>query len=143
MVHNFYRSPHLYAVELEDWILFDNVGLKGHAAKWARAHVDGTLPKKLTRCQVADTKFEELLACCNKVVYATGFENRRTPVIEQFPGARYQETTGIIAPALFGFGIAYPQAQFDSFGNREYRVGLWKFMDYLNTVFPIWAKYGS
>lgn len=143
MVHNFYRSPHLHAVELADWILFDNIGLKGFAAKWASEHLDGTLPKNLKRCHILDKTFEEMLAVCNKVIYAVGFERRKIPVLEQFPNATYQDTTGIIAPGLFGLGIAYPQVQFDPLGNREYRVGLWKFMDYLNTVLPIWMKYGS
>ena len=143
MVHNFYRSPHSYAVELKDWILFDNTGLKGFAASWARQHLDGTPPENLKRCLASDKTFEEVLALCNKVVYAVGFEKRKTPVLEQFPNANYQETTGIIAPGLFGLGIAYPQAQFDPLGNREYRVGLWKFMDYLNTILPIWFQYAS
>lgn len=143
MVHNFYRSPHIYAIELADWILFDNVGLKGFAAKWARQYLDGTLPQNLNRCLTSDKTFEEVLALCNKVIYAVGFERRKTPVLEQFPNANYQETTGIIAPGLFGLGIAYPQAQFDPFGNREYQVGLWKFMAYLNTLLPIWIKYGN
>lgn len=143
MVHNFYRSVHLYAVDLEDWILFDNTGLKGYAAEWARHHLDGTLPKNLKRCHISDKAFEERLALCNKVVYAVGFERRKTPVIEQFPKTGYQDTTGIIAPGLFGLGIAYPQAQFDPLGNREFRVGLWKFMDYLNSVLPIWLKYAN
>lgn len=141
MVHNFYRSPHLYAIELKEWIVFDNVGLKGSAATWAKQHLDGVLPKNLNRCLASDKTFEEVLALCNKVIYAIGFERRKTPVLEQFPNAHYQETTGIIAPGLFGLGIAYPQAQFDPLGNKEYRVGLWKFMDYLNTILPIWLKY--
>jgi hypothetical protein len=137
-IHNFYRSPHLYAVELEDWILFDNTGLKGFSASWARQHLDGIRPKNLKRCLVSNPAFEAVLATCSKVIYAVGFEKRALPVIEPFPAAEYQETVGIIAPGLFGLGIAYPQAKFDPFGAKEYRVGLWKFMDYLNTVMPIW-----
>ena len=143
MIYNFYRSPHLYAVEMKDWILFDNTGLKGTAAEWAKQHLDGTQPRNLQRCLISDKTFEEVLALCNKVVYAVGFERRKIPVLEQYPTANYQETTGIIAPGLFGLGIAYPQTQLDPLGNKEYRVGLWKFMDYLNTMLPIWIKYGN
>lgn len=139
-IHNFYRSPHLYALELEDWILFDNTGLKGFAASWARQHLDGIWPQNLKRCLVSNPAFEELLATCSKMIYAVGFERRTLPVIEPFPNAEYQETVGVIAPGLFGLGIAYPQAKFDPIGNKEYRVGLWKFMDYLNTIMPIWLK---
>ncbi len=43
-VVNFYRSPLKYAVYLDDWILFDDSGLKGRAAVWARENIDGVLP---------------------------------------------------------------------------------------------------
>jgi hypothetical protein len=85
----------------------------------------------------------EALELCDKVIYAVGFEKRKLPVLEQFPTANYQETTGIIAPRLYGLGIAFPQAKFDPLGNKEYRVGLWKFMDYLNQIAPIWLKLES
>ena len=41
---NFYRSPLIYAIYLEYEILFDDTGLKGTTADWARDHIDGTLP---------------------------------------------------------------------------------------------------
>lgn len=139
-VYNFYRSPHVYAVDLEKWILFDDTGLKGFAATWARKNLDGSLPQKLERILVSDHAFEESLALCTKVVYAVGFERRKLPVLEQYENVQYHETTGIIAPGLFGLGIAFPQAKLDPLGNRTLRVGLWKFMDYLNAIFPIWLK---
>jgi len=140
-VYNFYRSSHLYAVDMGKWILFDNTGLKGRAAVWAKENLDGIPPQKLHRCHVEKGEFEDQLARCNKVVYAVGFTPRQVPTIEPYPNPKYQETTGIIAPGLFGCGIAYPQAYIDPFGNKEHRVGLWKFMDYLNTVVPLWLKY--
>jgi hypothetical protein len=143
MIYNFYRSPHLYALAMKDWILFDNTGLKGFAANWARRHLDKALPPHLERYSVSNPAFEERFALCNKVIYAVGFERRKLPVIEQFPEASHQETTGIIAPGLFGIGIAYPQVKLDPLGNREERVGLWKFMDYLNTTLPIWLDTAS
>jgi cation diffusion facilitator CzcD-associated flavoprotein CzcO len=42
-VVNFYRSPLKYAVVLKDWTLYDDVGLKGRAARWAKANIDGIL----------------------------------------------------------------------------------------------------
>src|SRR6202000_3281332 len=48
-VINFYRSPLKYAVYLDDWILFDDTGLKGRAAEWARENIDGVLPDRLGR----------------------------------------------------------------------------------------------
>jgi hypothetical protein len=139
-IYNFYRSPHLYALDLGDWILFDNTGLKGFAADWARKTLDTDLPKNLERCLISDRNSEEKLALCTKIIYAVGFEKRKLPVIEPFPDARYQETIGVIAPHLFGLGIAYPQIKADPFGRQEYQVGLWKFIEYLNMALPIWLK---
>lgn len=48
-VVNFYRSPHLYAVDMGDWLLFDNTGLKGYAAEGAKKNLDGMMPKNLQR----------------------------------------------------------------------------------------------
>lgn len=139
---NFYRSPHHYALYMEDWILFDNTGLKGYAATWAKQHLDGKHPSNLKRILTSDHSFEEALALCDQVVYAVGFERRKIPVLEQFEETSYNDKTGIIAPGLFGLGIAFPQAKYDPLMNLEHRVGLWKFMDYLNEILPIWLKYG-
>lgn len=140
---NFYRSPHQYAVNLGNWILFDNTGLKGFAASWAKKNLDGVHPPFLQRVLVSHPSFEESLALCNKLIYAVGFERRKLPILDQFEGMKYNDKTGIIAPGLFGFGIAFPQAQYDPLMNLEHRVGLWKFMDYLNGILPIWMKYAN
>ncbi len=140
-IMNFYRSPHHYAIYLDDWILFDNTGLKGYAADWAKQYLDGTTPERLKRVLTSDHTFEECLASCDKVIYAVGFERRKLPVLEQYEKMTYQDRTGIIAPGLFGIGIAFPQAKLDPLGNLEYKVGLWKFMEYLNHILPVWLKY--
>lgn len=139
-VINFYRSPHRYAIYQKDWILFDSTGLKGFTADWARKHIDGILPAHLKRILVSDHIFEESLALCNKAIYAIGFEKRKLPVLEQFEGLDYDDKTGLIAPGLYGLGIAFPQAKFDRLGHLEHLVGLWKFMDYLNGVLPFWLS---
>ncbi|MCH9613827.1 MAG: hypothetical protein SP1CHLAM54_08360 [Chlamydiia bacterium] len=139
-VINFYRSPHRYAVHMDGWILFDNTGLKGKAADWARENIDGQRPDALVRYHVEDPEFDKALSTCTKMVYPIGFERRKLPVLEQFPGAKYNEATGVIAPNLYGFGIAYPQGKMDQVGNYEYRVGLGKFMGYLNEMLPIWLS---
>ncbi len=142
-VINFYRSAHLYAVDMGDWLLFDNTGLKGYAATWAKKHLDGTMPKNLQRVLSSDHQSEEFLAKCNKAVYAVGFKARKLPVLEQYGNMDYNHKTGIIAPGLFGFGIAFPEVAYDRFMNIEHRVGLWKFMEYLNKILPIWFKYSN
>lgn len=138
---NFYRSPLCYAVYLDDWILFDNTGLKGPTADWARHHIDGKCPNNLARVYSSEENVEYFLPQCDKVVYAVGFERRTLPVIETIGHLSYIEQCGIIAPGLFGVGIAFPEGKYNPLGIYEYRVGLWKFMDYLKRVMPIWLKY--
>jgi cation diffusion facilitator CzcD-associated flavoprotein CzcO len=141
-VINFYRSPLKYAVYLDDWILFDDTGLKGRAAVWARENVDGTFPERLERCWVSSPEFEEKLAECDRVVYTVGFERRKLPETPQWGQLEYNQQNGILAPGLFGLGIAFPEYAEDPYGFGQYRVGLQKFMDHLNSVLPLWRVYG-
>lgn len=140
-VINFYRSPCRYAIDLGDWMLFDNTGLKGDTAAWARTHIDGVLPANLVRYNTHKYKPEALLSQCDKAIFAIGFEKRQTIQIDDYANLKHNPTNGIIAPGLFGFGIAYPETKADPFGFVESQVGLWKFMVYLNRVLPVWMKY--
>ena len=141
-VINFYRSPLKYAVYLDDWILFDDTGLKGRAAVWARENIDGAFPERLERCWVSSPEFEEKLAECDRAVYTVGFERRKLPETPQWGQLEYNQQNGILAPGLFGLGIAFPEYAEDPYGFGQYRVGLQKFMDYLNSVLPLWLVYG-
>ncbi|MFC3909560.1 pyridine nucleotide-disulfide oxidoreductase [Legionella dresdenensis] len=138
---NFYRSPCKYALDMGDWILFDNTGLKGQTALWARENIDGTYPPGLNRYPVNEHSIARHLPECDQVIYAVGFEQRRNLDIGGYENADYNSNTGIIAPGLFGFGIGYPETKADPFGTIESQVGLWKFMVYLNKVLPIWLQY--
>ena len=140
-VINFYRSPLRYAVYLDDWILFDDTGLKGQAAAWARENIDGVYPDRLERCWVGSPDFAEKVAACDRVVYTVGFERRTLPETKQWGQLDYDPTNGILAPGLFGRGIAFPAYTTDPYGYGEYRVGLKKFMDHLNRVLPLWFRY--
>ena len=140
-VINFYRSPLKYAVYLDDWILFDDSGLKGRAAVWARENIDGVLPDRLERCLVDGPEFEEKLAECDRAVYTVGLERRTLPETRQWGQLDYNPDNGILAPGLFGVGIAFPERAVDRFGYVEYRVGLKKFMDHLHDVLPLWLRY--
>jgi cation diffusion facilitator CzcD-associated flavoprotein CzcO len=140
-VINFYRSPCRYAIEMGDWILFDNTGLKGQTATWARENIDGILPKNLVRYTTTQSNITRFLPECDQVIYAVGFKQRQDIVIGDYEKPEYNPHVGIIGPGLFGFGIAYPEIKTDPLGNVEFQVGLWKFMVYLNKIMPIWFKY--
>ncbi|MCD6046691.1 MAG: uncharacterized protein K0S08_338 [Gammaproteobacteria bacterium] len=137
---NFYRGPLRYAVYMDNWILFDDTGLKGKTAEWARQNIDGILPSNLERVYSNQANIDLYLPQCQKAIYAVGFE-RRHLAIEGFEHIEYVQECGIIAPGLFGFGIAFPEAKYNPFNVLEHRVGLWKFMDYLNRMLPVWMKY--
>jgi cation diffusion facilitator CzcD-associated flavoprotein CzcO len=141
-VLNFYRSALCYAIDFDDWILFDDTGLKGKTATWARENIDGVLPEKLVRLYSNEQNLALHLASCNKAIYATGFHARKIAV-EGYPKLEYNTHSGIIGPGLFGFGIAFPESKTDRYGTVEYRVGLWKFMCYIDAVMPLWLKYST
>lgn len=136
---NFYRSPLLYAVYTRDEILFDDTGLKGSTAVWAREYLSDVLPSNLMRVYSDDKNIQNYLPECTKIVFGVGFQ-RRVIAIEGVGEVQYCDKTGVIAPGLFGFGIAFPEAKINSLGMIEYRVGLWKFMDYLQRVMPVWLQ---
>jgi hypothetical protein len=142
-VVNFYRGPCKYALEMGDWILFDNTGLKGESARWARKYIDGRLPPNLVRYTSDPGHVAQYLPQCDKVIYAIGFEKRRSLLLGDSKEIQHNPYLGIIGPGLFGLGIGYPELKADPFGNVESQVGLWKFMVYLNKVMPIWFQYGT
>lgn len=138
---NFYKSPCRYAMNMGDWILFDNTGLKGTTAKWAREFIDGSIPSNLKRYINTPTNINHYLPKCNQAIYAVGFKRFNSITVGNYEQIDYNPQTGIIALDLFGLGIAYPEKKRDPFGNEETLVGMWKFMCYLNRVLPIWLNY--
>jgi hypothetical protein len=142
-VINFYRSPLKYAVYLDDWIFYDDSGLKGRAAVWARENIDGVLPDRLERCLVDGPGFDDKLAECNLAVYTVGLDRRTLPETRQWGQLDYNADNGILAPGLFGIGVAFPQRSVDRYGYVEYRVGLKKFMDHLHEILPLWLQYST
>ena len=132
-VINFYRSPLKYAVYLDDWILFDDTGLKGRAAVWARENIDGEYPDRLERCWVSSPEFEEKLGRVRSCRLHRRLRAQKTAGDTTVGRAGLQRNNGILAPGLFGLGIAFPEYAEDPYGFGQYRVGLKKFMDYLNS----------
>lgn len=135
---NFYLSPLRYAVLMDNWILYDDTGLKGETATWVRTYLN-QLPE-ITRYLSTTENIEQHLPSCQKAIYATGFTPRHIPVTGVHLN-RYDTSNGIIAPGLFGLGIGFPITVTDPLGHKEANVGLWKFLKNMRRVLPIWEKY--
>ena len=110
-VVNFYRSPVKYAVYLDDWIFYDDTGLKGRAAEWARENIDGVLPEHLERCLVDGPDFDEKLAECNFAVYTVGLDRRLLPKPDNGVSSITTPTTAFWPPDSSGSGSHFPSAR--------------------------------
>lgn len=135
---NFYNKPIQYMVDMGDWIFGGENGLKGVAAEWARNVLEKNPPANLIRIESKEENIKQTLSECTKLIYAIGFERNEIPTIKESPDLKYDPTTGIIAPRLFGIGIAFPEKTVDPLGNVEYRVGLNSFMNYAQRMIPSW-----
>ena len=88
-----------------------------------------------------DNNINDYLYGCDKAVYPIGFKSR-IPSIKDFGELHHDANTGIIAPGLFGAGIAFPRQVIDPFGGKELNVGLFKFMNDIRAMVPLWLQYG-
>ena len=138
---NFYLSPHRYAINMGEWTLYDNTGLKGLTAQWVKENISRKLDKRIERCLSNEKNLNQYMSKCNKAVYSIGFEVR-SPQIKDIDVKQYDKHTGIIAPGLFGCGIAFPQVNKNPLGIEELNVGLNKFMRDIKKMLPIWRRYG-
>jgi len=144
-VINFYRSELRYAIYKEGWILYDNTGLKGVAADWARDVLGSkNLPPDLRRVNLKEDKrseqeiYDAELRNCTHLVSAIGYDTNPLPTIkvdgeEVKPDfdpltGRFFRTKGekTVLPGLFGAGIAYPERVTDPEKNVEAAVGWFK-----------------
>jgi thioredoxin reductase len=159
---NFYRSPLLYAIYKDGWILHDNTGLKGMAADWAREVLDTDhLPPNLRRVNLKEDSRSEKqiysaeLKKCTHIISAIGYDTNKLPKIEidgRTSQPEFDPLTGKFymgrenheyLRGLYGAGIAFPERVTDPAGNVESAVGWWKFMKFVKRVSPGWLEQGS
>jgi len=155
-----------FAKYLDDGsIMFDNTGLKGNAAKFAREQLDGDrlatseAGKIVNRIycaggvHVEQTVFKRDLPSCRYVVQAVGYTKNLLPrmstgaddstlhvTFDHETGGFVDGVTGQGVNGLFGAGISFPQKVIDKSGSIEYAVGFWKFMRFLKEVVPQWVQ---
>lgn len=159
----FTRHPLRYAEYMDGWILRDNTGLKGLAADFARAQLeDGKLPtspagKVIEKIDCGGGEARETaqyrahLPDCSHIVHAVGFTRDPLPQLardnealslefDHGSGKFHERGDGPVIPGLFGAGIAFPERVIDPYGNVEYAVGFWKFMNFVKKVTPSWVS---
>lgn len=159
---NFYRSPLLYAIYKPGWILYDNTGLKGMAADWARETLDvEELPPRLRRVNLKEDArteteiYDAELKECTHIISAIGYDKNEMPAIEVDGKAiqpDFDPLTGKFHASkgeqeylkgLYGAGIAFPERTTDPEGNVESAVGWLKFMKFVKRVSPQWLEQGA
>lgn len=158
----FTRHPLRYAEFMDGWILRDNTGLKGLAADFARTQLeDDRLPtseagKVLTKIDCSGgaareaEQYGRYLPECSHIVQAVGFTRDPLPQLsrngaplsmefDHETGKFHEQGGGPAIPGLYGAGIAFPERVVDPYGNVEYAVGFFKFMNFLKKVCSSWT----
>lgn len=136
---NFYRSPIVYTINMGTWSMNAYNGLKGLTAQWAREVLEGpNPPAHIVRVFNNEENRTLYLPECTKLIYSVGYERNDLPLTPEHADLEYNDKTGVIAPGLFGIGIAFPEHYVDHLGNEDHRVGLTSFMDYAQRIVPQW-----
>lgn len=156
-----------YAKPMDGWILYDNTGLKGDAAQWARQNLEDAafaaspVSRIITKIYTSTGAPEEQayraeLPDCTHIVQAIGYQRDPLPTISTLDSVGSEPSSvtvehdgltgrfvsvhnGTHVPGLFGAGIAFPERVTDPAGNIEHAVGFWKFMRFLKRVVPQWV----
>lgn len=137
---NFHNKPIQYTTEINGLVYNPHSGIKGIAAYWAKNYLEKNLIPNLIRIENKGDILKQTLPKCTKIIYALGFERNTLPQIKENPNLDYNADNGIIAPRLFGIGIAFPEKIKDGAGNIEPKVGLNSFIDYAQRNVPIWMQ---
>lgn len=78
---------------------------------------------------------------CNKAIYAVGFTRREIKIAGLPDDFLYDSQTGVIAPGIYGLGIAFPETIPYTMGRLTYHVSaIWPFVKYLKRIFPAWLN---
>ena len=121
------------------WYMNAYDGLKGITAQFAREVLEGANPpENIIRVFNDEENRDHYLPECDKIIYSVGYQANDLPLVGDYENAQYDDKTGIIAPRLFGIGIAFPEYYCDPLGKTDHRVGLTSFMEYAQRIIPQW-----
>jgi hypothetical protein len=163
---NFQRREILFAEYRDDGIVWDNSGLKGRTAAWAREHMSNTSKEgeseskdgiiKQIRFDKSRKSEEEIYATylphLTHLIYAVGYHRNPLPSITinstqvkdeelefdmHSSGFHYQNKR---VKGLYGTGIAFPEETEDPEGHVEAAVGFGKFVKFAERVKGEWGR---
>lgn len=138
-IYNFYTTPVMYVSEYGH--RNGAPGITSATAEWAQNNLEKRGQDSITTLYSNEENIQQYIGMCNKVIYAIGFEqNKISGVHEGESECPYDRTTGIIAPGLFGMGIAFPEGYINASGMWERRVGLNSFLAFAKKMVPTWLK---
>jgi hypothetical protein len=166
---NFQRREILFAEYRDDGIVWDNSGLKGKTAEWARQHMsfdknktdngeteseDGII--KQIRFDLSPNSerdiYKQYLPQLTHLIYAVGYDrNPLPPITINSTKIKDEELEfdmhssgfhydGKRVKGLYGTGIAFPEETEDPEGHVEAAVGFGKFVKFAERVKGEWGR---
>lgn len=156
-VVNFGRRPIKYARYVENGIIFDNTGLKGSSAEWAKEVMEnGPDPEIIERVDLSqnqDLAFREHLPRCTHIIYAIGYTRSALPAIyidgqrageeltfDMHSSGFYYGDRAKRVQGLYANGIAFPEEVKDPEGHVEAAVGVAKFFNFAERMKNNWSS---
>ena len=165
-VINFQRREILFAEYRDDGIVWDNSGLKGRTAEWAREHMsnsseegeseskDGIIKQiRFDKSRKSEQEiYENYLPQLTHLIYAVGYARNPLPPITinsnkvkdeelefdmHSSGFHYNNKR---VKGLYGTGIAFPEETEDPEGHVEAAVGFGKFVKFAERVKGEWGR---
>ncbi|OJJ98665.1 hypothetical protein ASPACDRAFT_61390 [Aspergillus aculeatus ATCC 16872] len=158
---NFHRRPIRYAIYTDEGIIFDNTGLKGATAEWAREVLERSPDPEIVEFvddgEDEEAAFREWLPRCTHVVWAVGYERGPIPRVYvegrrvdgslefdmRSSGFRVRGWESEEVKGLYGTGIAFPEEVEDPEGHVEAAVGVAKFVAFTQRVKEGWMGRGG
>jgi hypothetical protein len=154
---NFGRRPIKYAKYVDNGIIFDNTGLKGSTAEWAKEVMendpDPEIIEQVDLSQNQDLAFREHLPRCTHIIYAIGYIRSPLPALYIDGQLAGEELTFDMHSSGFHFGdraervqglyasgIAFPEEVKDPEGHVEAAVGVAKFFSFAERMKKNWLS---
>lgn len=135
-----YKHPPKYAIYQENnpQIIYDNTGLKGIAAQWARHHWDSLDKVQFTNDHLnIDYKSHQVVQAIGferneslSLIIAPGVQTIKLSDLHRIDGGRLCIAGGNVIARLYGVGIAFPGLDVYEYQGKviqEESVGLFKF----------------